>query len=369
LLATAIGCDVHEAAYCRRLLAGRLNISGALNYLSRKPTMSATELTPSVDAVFPPEDSTDSGSDKAATLPAEASPALPAASMEASACGCGCKAGGSLVYALGQVGYDLVNEARLDSLSQKMAGLAGGGTAERVRAFNAALLLGYLNENPWDAAAIEWTLSVDGTTIYAIRPSGAYAASAYETLRQFLGDQLTQGAERVSIPGRLSGRTRLLMGQTVPVIEPDLRGMYSWSTQDFTDKIAGPAPPPTAPAEETEVHAQKSKALRGFLDRVYHGMRNLGTLSSDRALNFAATNAFNAERVFHEAALERMELDSIGVSPSPICRPGSDCWDVELYFFYPERHVQTVRRVHRFTVDVSDVVPVTVGPVRSWFVR
>ncbi len=54
-----------------------------------------------------------------------------------------------------------------------------------------------------------------------------------------------------------------------------------------------------------------------------------------------------------------MELDSVNVVPSPICRPGSDCWDVEVYFFYPERQVQTVRRVYRFTVDVSDTVPVT----------
>ena len=28
-----------------------------------------------------------------------------------------------------------------------------------------------------------------------------------------------------------------------------------------------------------------------------------------------------------------------------------------------------MRKVYRFTVDASDVVPVTVGPVRSWFVR
>ena len=34
-----------------------------------------------------------------------------------------------------------------------------------------------------------------------------------------------------------------------------------------------------------------------------------------------------------------------------------------------ERQVQTVRKVFRFTVDVSDVVPVTVGTVRSWFTR
>jgi hypothetical protein len=28
-----------------------------------------------------------------------------------------------------------------------------------------------------------------------------------------------------------------------------------------------------------------------------------------------------------------------------------------------------VRRAYRFTVDVSDVVPVMVGPVRAWYVR
>ena len=64
-----------------------------------------------------------------------------------------------------------------------------------------------------------------------------------------------------------------------------------------------------------------------------------------------------------------MDLESIEVEHSPVCRPGSDCWDVKLHFFFPARQVQTVRKVYRFTVDVSDVVPVTVGPVRSWFVR
>jgi hypothetical protein len=52
-----------------------------------------------------------------------------------------------------------------------------------------------------------------------------------------------------------------------------------------------------------------------------------------------------------------------------VARPGSDCWDVEVYFFYPERQVQTVRKAYRFTVDVSDNVPVTVGTLRSWFTR
>jgi hypothetical protein len=73
--------------------------------------------------------------------------------------------------------------------------------------------------------------------------------------------------------------------------------------------------------------------------------------------------------IYAEAIRDRLELDQVGVAPSPVGRPGSDCWDVEVYFFYPERHVQTVRKVYRFTVDVSDNVPVTVGATRSWFTR
>jgi hypothetical protein len=89
----------------------------------------------------------------------------------------------------------------------------------------------------------------------------------------------------------------------------------------------------------------------------------------DRAINFAGTNAFNDEKIYESAVKEEMELDSIEIERSSLCRPGSDCWDVKLFFFYPARQVQTVRKVFRYTIDVSDVVPVTVGPVRSWYVR
>jgi len=109
--------------------------------------------------------------------------------------------------------------------------------------------------------------------------------------------------------------------------------------------------------------------VRGFLQKVYHELRNLGLTAEERAINHAATNAYQIEQIFEPALKESMELDAIDVERSPICRPDSDCWDVKIHFFYPERQVQTVRKVFRFTVDVSDVVPVTVGPMRSWFVR
>jgi hypothetical protein len=118
-----------------------------------------------------------------------------------------------------------------------------------------------------------------------------------------------------------------------------------------------------------EGYAQRSQALRSFLIRVYDELRNSGVSASDRAINYAATNAFVAAGVFEDAFKDDMALDGIDVTRSPICRPGSDCWDVGLTFFDPKRLLERARKVYRFTVDVSDSVPVMVGDVRSWFVH
>lgn len=83
-------------------------------------------------------------------------------------------------------------------------------------------------------------------------------------------------------------------------------------------------------------------------------------------MNYAATDAFRLEFVFTSAINAGLKLDIIDVERSPICRPASDCWDVKLTFFNPTKRLEQARVVHRFTVDVSDVIPVTVGKVRSW---
>jgi cyanobactin maturation PatA/PatG family protease len=265
-----------------------------------------------------------------------------------------------------------VSEARQDSLAHKLAAAAGSHHApDRHAPSQADKLLAYLEENPWDAAAVEWTLSLDGTPIYALRPQGPFAAEAYQVLRRFLAERHKEGVERISVPGVISGKARLLLGQVVPIIVPELRGMYSWTTEALMASVLGETPKPDANPEVKEKHEQKKTGLRNFLDRVYHALRNLGAMPADRAVNFAATNAYAVEKAFEAALKEKelMELDQINVVRSTICRPGSDCWDVELYFFFPDRQVQTVRKVYRLTVDVSDLVPVVIGPMRSWFTR
>jgi hypothetical protein len=381
LLQSAIGCAARPVPDCRRLLAGRLNVSGAVNYLFRG--VSAMSETANVASGGPgPDLSTGpAGVSPKPDAPARGlqGPPLPADAVvpsgAAGGCACPGAAAPSLVFALGQIGFDFVNEARLDSFVQRLAGQAGAATAERVLAFDPRRLLTYLNANPFEAASLEWTLLLDGHPVYAIRPLGPFAADVYAVLRTFLNERLGDEIERVSISGVVAGKTRLLMGQTVPVIVPERRGMYSWRTRDLVEKVIGPDPVKRARetqaqfAERARTHEQLKGGIHQFLERVYHGARNLGASPQDRALNHAATNAFRLGQVYEDAIREGMELESVQVTRSPVCRPDSDCWDVEAYFFYPQRQVQTVRRVHRCTIDVSDVVPVAVGPVRSWFTR
>ncbi|HKI17339.1 MAG TPA: hypothetical protein VKA15_05645, partial [Isosphaeraceae bacterium] len=295
---------------------------------------------------------------------------VPPSSSVAPSEGCGCatcraKAGagsGGLVFALGQLGFDLISEARRDSIHQHM-------DRNKSNPLDPAQMLGYLKTHEWEAASILWTLNSDQVPLYAVAPAGPFAAKGYELLREFLAEQLSGQVELVSIPGRLAGQARLFNGQVVPVVIPEPRGMYSWTIGALVQAVAGKKPPDSAPADQQAAHVRKEQGVRGFLQKVYHELRNLGVTAEERAINHAATNAYQIGQVFEPAHKESMELDAIEVERSPICRPDSDCWDVKIHFFYPERQVQTVRKVFRFTVDVSDVVPVTVGPMRSWFVR
>jgi hypothetical protein len=106
--------------------------------------------------------------------------------------------------------------------------------------------------------------------------------------------------------------------------------------------------------------------LRQFLNRVYYDLRNMGQTSAERALNFAATNTFQAATVIIRGIQEgKSTLDRITVERSSFCRMDSDCWDVKFIFFDADE-VRRSKKVFRFTVDVSSKYPVTIGPMREW---
>ncbi len=291
--------------------------------------------------------------EKSAILPARNTMQVTPSEVLPSGCGDGPPP--ALTYALGTLGYDFRTEARRDSFVQ--AGLDNPDDPNQ--------LLAYLTENPYVATDVLWTLNLEATPIYAILPNGPFAATGYERLREFLKGQIEEGVERISVPGYSTGSVSLLSGQEVPYIVPDLRGMYSWSTKNLVNAILGEAPAGDA---ELAAYQQKEAGITNFLERVYHELRNLGITSQDRAMNFAATNAFQTARIFEAALKEELMLDKMGVEASPICRPGSDCLDVTLTFFNPKARLEQARKVYRFTVDVSDTIPVTVGAIRAWAV-
>ncbi|ASU82113.1 hypothetical protein CDO52_04345 [Nocardiopsis gilva YIM 90087] len=275
-----------------------------------------------------------------------------------------------LAYAQGVLGYDFATEARRDSFKQLMAPVEVGGAHVPANPYDPNHMVAHLRENPSESSALIWTLNLDLTPIYAIEPNGGYTVGVYERLVDFLSRQLEcdDGAnfvDRVSIPGKLPGRTvKLFSGQEVPVVEVELkRGLYGWSVTSLANAVAEAG---AAGAKKGNPSADTLRAaVAEFLTRVYYDLRNFGATSRDRALNFAATNAVQARDTLAQALSQGLALQDIDVEKSPFARPDSDCWDVKLRFFDPENS-RRAKRVYRFTVDVKDVMPVTVGDIRSW---
>ncbi len=357
LLRNVLPCNLPEGTEQQRCLAGRLNVSGShlslTNSAQGGSVMSENEAMVMPSACGCGAAKEEEVIEQAAAAEAEgiqpsAVAAAPAPAAVTPSAGCpSCPGGAKLVYALGELGTDFGSEARKDSFTQDMMG---------------ASLLDYLAKNPWAAQNLIWTLNLDATPIYAIVPQGPFASVAYERLREFLADGQI---ERVSIPGYIGGTIKLMSGQTVPVIVPEVRGMYSWTLGALAEAAVSNM---RASAEVSEERARMADSqLRDYLNRVYYDYRNLGITPQERALNFSATNAFQITSVLVTETNEgqRRVLDEITVEKSPLCRPDSDCYDVKLTFFDPDNTLRS-RRVYRYTVDVSEVLPVTIGKVRSW---
>ena len=299
-----------------------------------------------------------------------------------------------LVYALGKLSFDYGTRARRLYFSEEMRKMEGeNGPIPNID--NPALLHKYLTastaatsekdgvaynilngpqrQNRAKVSAIQWLLQLDETPIYAIVPMGPFAYEVHDTLVGFLKDQLdevdsktgrvtSQGAERISVPGVIIGEVQLFTGETVPAIQPDIRAMYSWTTSALANA-----------ASDVANAAEIAKDdLEDFLTRVYDETRNLGISSEERAINYAATDALVLQSIFADVRSNSknkgLELDSFSVKRSPICRADFDCWDVSVIFYDPE-NLNRGRVGYRFTIDVSDVVPVLIGKRARYTLR
>lgn len=288
-------------------------------------------------------------------------------------CGCGGdnpSKGPALVYALGTIGYDFGSLSHKDSINQSMGYVevlppTMPPTYRKLNPDNPNDMIIYLKKNPTSTADLIWTLSINATPIYALTPQGAYSAETYTRILEFFESQTTEinthnFVLRSSFPGISGSSQTLLSGLTVPLLLPKLRGMFNWSIDKLVEAlIIELAIPATEEAEFT-------KAMIEFLEKIYYQLRNQGITSAERALNYAGTNVIQVGSIIKETIDKGLRLNTITVSPSPICSPGLDCQDVVLTFFNPTEVSTVARQVYRFTIDVSDVVPVTMGQIVHW---
>ncbi len=414
LLQSALPCNADLPADTQRCLAGKLNVAGAITLLTggtmpqEQETVTAAGVEPAGDCgcggglvtnatsdasaptagsaqeMLTPTTATEPSPEAAvaaAPTPSNAIqsfPSIPAQPTKMTTANTNAVtpsqapsdlASEQLVYALGTLGYDFGSEARRDTFKQLMPPFElGEGVMVPANPYDARQMVDYLASDISEARSLIWTLNIELTPVYAIDPKGPFAREIYLALQELLSGQIQPEhdddyIERVSIPGVLTGRTvKLFSGQVVPVIEPQsTRGVYGWKVNSLVDAAFESVQAAEGDADQEAMR----RTLDSFLNRIYYDLRNLGTTSQDRALNFSVTNAFQAASTFSQAVAQGMELDSITVEKSPFCRMDSDCWDVKLKFFDPENS-RRAKKIFRFTIDVSDLIPVTMGDVKTW---
>jgi cyanobactin maturation PatA/PatG family protease len=285
------------------------------------------------------------------------------------------------VYALGNIGFDFGTEARRDTFRAQMQQPTSGDSVPIVMApnpYDTSQLAAYLSANPSESTKLIWTLNLDLTPVYALQAEVPYANYVYEKLIAALVGQSLPTVDsgyisRVSIPGKLTTRTvKLFSGQVVPLVVVQNRGLYLWSEPALLDQVVASLDP--------SLHADRGTIqtkIQQMLDKIYYELRNLGTASPDRAINYMGTNAFALGEFLASGLMSGRyvdgdttvlyQLDSITAAKSPYCRVDSDCWDVQFSFFNPDND-NYARVVFQSTVDVSDELPVQLTPTHQFMV-
>lgn len=392
------GCDratPEDAAILSRYLAGRLDVSAAIELLVSDLTKFGAEGVVMETVAEPVRTEPAAGAAPAAERLEAAgagldrgAQALEGGTIMPADCGCGggghgeCKCGGGagctcggkaktpqLVYAIGRLGVSFVSMARRDAVWRSIHGgqaaKAGSVTPEvDLRPIDNASLRGLFEREPWQSQSVVWTLSRTEVPMYAIVAAGAFAE---RTLNWLIEQWSDPEVEFISLPGVIAGQMTLYDGMTVDVVVPDLRGMYSWNSALYSKALAAASPRAEGEKKPAKAAVADGERIRRFLSKVYYRIRNRGLAPEERALNAAATNAFNLSDVIVTAGREGLAFKDVSVEKSPFNRPGGQYYDVLLTFFAPDDRLGTASLVARFTIDVSDTVPVVVGEPVEWY--
>jgi len=180
----------------------------------------------------------------------------------------------------------------------------------------------------------------------------------------FFGESPTK-ASHLAFPGKITGKFRLLSGEMVDVINPNLRGMASWNTLNLVEVVKQFLPGKDATTFITRIAS-----------RLYEESRNDGRKPEDRAKNWAATHLIRSFTPIIQSQIFRdflgmnsdqgkfvsAAVNDVVVKPAECIRTGME-YDVEISLYDTENFLRGLT-VLTTTVDVSDDVPVTTTKFR-----
>lgn len=305
-------------------------------------TTQGTVRTESSPSVATPSSLSDRGSNTAVRREAGIVPAA----------GCGCQGGAKpLVYVLGHLDVDFPSRTRRENIQSQMQVGKFAHIPEH--------LLEHLTVKPWNSNAFEWVLERNEAPLYVIRPAGPFADVGFERLREFLNDQVQAEKEDqrvyVALAGRITGEAVLSGKISIPVIEPEIDGMFDWTSEKLLGSVGAKKGQPSF------------VAIDNFLRRLTSAAVNVGVAPQDRAFNFAVTNLLNLITSLTNIFRDGYLFDQVEVVRSELCHPESECYKVRSYFFPPD--LTKPRQVIEYTVDVSGVIPVKIKDEVAYLAR
>jgi len=262
------------------------------------------------------------------------------------------------VLPIGQLTCEPVDEAARERLALAMLRDGVDGSPDSDRS-----LLTHLRATPHDSDLVRFVLRIGGQPRYALGASGPHAAAVIDRLIALasagLGfEAVPRLVDRVAVPGvLLPTGVRLRDGTKVREVLVSIpESLTGWRTEDIVE---------AALTAHGAVTPEARRLLAGVLDRIYEQALNDGVRAPERALNASATNATQLAHVAERMSAVGAELREVAVQPSRFDRPRSDCWDVVLAFADP---IEPTRSWWQWvwTIDVSDLRPVTINWPRAW---
>lgn len=254
----------------------------------------------------------------------------------------------TFVFALGSISFEIPTDLAYEAFEQqrKSAGIEGSVA-------DPAVMGQLLAEHPSFGERLAWLLKENGNPIYALEPEGPLAAEIYVNLAEILTAQVVGQVDTVSIPGlRLSSMHTLRDGTQVPRVKMDVtRGLYAWTIES---SVTG-----------SGLDVNSREILLNILNSIKDESRNDGAGGPYRTLNYLVANPVQLAMSAESASREGFTFAGLDILRSTFSRPFSECWDIELSFIDSNDEFRA-GLIHRHTVDVADVLPVSVGRVKAW---